>query len=278
MVNKAHMETVTTTTHNGSRQDAQAQKTNRRAAVNALALVGFIALILIGIVLAIYAVRYVPKLVSDLGAGVSLSSIFHDGEDDQNAALEVVTSTSSLPVIGIQVSTTTDSSDSDDEKNAPSSSDNGGSRGTGSAGTGTYTVTTVTTQTPINPHGDPDLAVTITGVGYLRDDGETDTFVSSGEVPDNKDGAVRFTVTNKGTNVSGRWKFEAKVPSSPSQTFESPYQDSLKPGDRIDFVLGFEDGREGNNRDITITVDPDDRIDESNERNNEAERSIDIED
>ncbi len=262
------MESVTT--QGAPRPDTRTQNPSRRAALNALALVGFIALIIIGIMLAVYAVRYVPKLVSDLGASVSLSSLFHDG-GDQNAALEVVTSTSTLPIIGAVPATTTASADSGKDAGTSASSPAG-------AGTvSTYTVTTVT-QAPAAPYGDPDLYVAITGVGYLRDDGETDTFVSSNRIPDNRDGAVKFTVTNTGTNVTGRWKFEVDIPSSPSQTFTSPYQDSLKPGDSIDFVLGFEDGREGDNRKITVTADPDDKIDESNERNNDASRTIDIED
>ena len=42
-------------------------------------------------------------------------------------------------------------------------------------------------------------------------------------------------------------------------------------------MLGFDQTREGQNRTISITVDPDDEIDESNERNNERSVTIDIE-
>ena len=254
----SHME-ITTTTVNRSPA--------RRAAVNALAFVGFIALLIIGIGLAIYAARYLPKLTSRIGgAGVSLSSLFHsDGDDD--ASLQVVTSTTTLPIIDTATTTATSST---------AASKPAGTSHAAGAGVGGYTTVTTVTTTHVAPYGDPDLSVRITDVGYLRDDGETNTFVASSYVPDNKDGAVKFTVTNTGTNVTGSWKFEVDVPSSPSQTFTSPTQKSLNPGDSVDYVLGFEDGREGDNREITVTVDSHDDVDESNERNNEASRDIDI--
>jgi subtilase family serine protease len=235
----------------------------RRAAVNALAAVGFFALLALGILLAIYTARFIPRFASESGgAGAFLSSIFRS--NDNEPTLDVVTATSSLPIAAPVVSTTTATS-TDTAK-------------TGGSATvpGTRTVTTVVTAPRIDPHGDPDLTVRITDVGYVRRDGDTDTFVSAREIPDNRDGAVKFTVTNAGTNVTGSWKFEGDLPTSPSQHFTSPTQKSLKPGESIDFVLGFEDGREGDDREITITVDPSDKIDESNERNNDASRTIDI--
>ena len=241
----------------------------RRAALNALAFVGFIVLLILGIWLAVYIARYVPKVANRIGgAAVSLSSVFHHADDD--ASLKVVTSTTTLPIIS-EATTTPTATTSPSTASKPS---------TGStAGVGGYvtTVTTVKTNT-IDPNGLPDLSVRITDVGYLRDDGDTDSFVSSNYVPDNKDGAVKFTVTNGGTNVSGRWDFEVDVPTSPSQTYNARTQNSLNPGDSVDYVLGFEDGREGDNRDITVTVDPDHDIHEMNENNNEASREVDIRD
>jgi hypothetical protein len=82
---------ITTTTIN--------RNPDRRAAVNALAIVGFIALLIIGIGLAIYSARFVPNIASRFGgAAVSLSSIFKKSEDP---ALEVVTATTTLPFEGV---------------------------------------------------------------------------------------------------------------------------------------------------------------------------------
>lgn len=247
---------ITTTTIN--------RNPRRRAAVNALAIVGFIALLALGIAFAIYSARFVPQLASRMGgAAVSLSSIFRDG--DEEPSLNVVTATSTIPFEDeVIVASTTETTS------------------TGDAATpvrGQTTYTTVTTVTgPAALFGDPDLSIRITDIGYLRKNGDTDSFVSANTIPDNKNGAIKFTVTNSGTNVSGLWKFEAEVPSSPARDFTSPSQKSLRPGDSIEFTLGFTRPREGDNRRITIEVDPRDAIDESNENNNEASRTVDIDD
>jgi hypothetical protein len=257
MVHKKHME-ITTTTIN--------RNPSRRAAVNALAIVGFIALIIIGIGLAIYSARFAPTVASRLGgAAVSLSSVFRPA--GEAPSLQVVTATSSIPFADEVTATSTVATTT-------------GSTATGGTHTSTggnaTTYTTVTTTQIVDPYGDPDLTVHITDVGYLRTDGKTNTFVSSNNVPSGKDGAVKFTVTNSGTNVTGSWKFRVDVPTNPSQTFTSPSQESLKPGDNVDYVLGFEKGKKGDNRDITVTVDSGKNVSESNEGNNEDSESIDI--
>lgn len=247
----------------------------RRAAVSALAIVGFIVLIIIGIGLAIYTARYLPDLSSRVGGGaVSLSSIFH--HKPNGTALQVVTSTTTLPFA--ETSTTTSTSSLSANVTASSSSaapSHAGSSPKPHAGTGTVTkYITVTTTTTVQPHGNPDLTVVISQVGYLATRGDTSSFVGSKDIPSGKDGAVRFTVTNVGTNVSGEWKFSADLPGQP--TFTSPYQRSLGPDDNADFILGFTHSHSGDDRLITITVDPSDRIIESNENNNSATATVDI--
>jgi len=262
MLNMTHME-ITTTTIN--------RNPGRRAAVNALAIVGFIALIIIGIALAISAARYAPKLTSKLGgAAVSLSSIFHPNSD--NASLQVVTATSTLPFTDTSTATSSLST-------ATSSASGTGSTGT-KPSTGTTSGTkyvTVTTTTTVAPYGDPDLTVTITDVGYLRTKNDTDTFVASNSASSGRDGAVKFTVKNIGTNVTGSWKFQAILPTSSSNsTFTSPTQDSLQPGESVDFVLGFQHTRSDNDRDIVIKVDSAKTVDESDEGNNSDSDTIDL--
>jgi hypothetical protein len=249
---------ITTTTVN--------RNPGRRAAVNALAIVGFIALIIIGIGLAIYSASSFPKLTSKIGgAAVSLSSVFR-GKDTEPASLQVITATSTLPIDDAVVATST-------EIVATTTKPTGTKTPTSHT---TYQTVTVTQEA--TPYGDPDLYVTITDIGYLRTDGDTDTFESANLIDNDKDGAVKFTITNIGTNVTGAWKFKAEIPSSPSQNFTSPNQDSLKPGDSIDYVLGFEKGKKGDNREITITVDPSNTVHESNENNNVAYDSVNIKD
>lgn len=251
---------ITTTTIN--------RNPGRRAAVNALAFVGFIALLIIGIILAIYSARYLPRLSSRLGgAAVSLSSVFHKND---TAQLQVVTATTTLPIEDATTPAETTSTTTTTVETTPT-------KKPVSTTPGQTTYTTITTTTgPAELYGKSDLTVKITAVGYLTRSGDTDTFVESSSIPSGKNGAVKFTVTNAGTNTTGSWKFEASVPTSPSQTFTSPTQNSLAPGDSIDYVLGFEKGKKGNDRDIIVTVDPKDSIDESNEGNNEDAQAVDI--
>ncbi len=238
------------------------QTSPRRATVNALAIVGFIALLFIGVALAIYGARYVPTIVSRVGsAAVSLSQSFRAAE--KPAALEVVTATSTLPfsVPGV-VTATTSASTTVAAVTA--------SLPTTGTTAGTKTSTTYTTvSTPVAPYGQPDLTIAITNIGYLSDS-SSDSFITSGTVPSGKRGAVKFVVTNSGTNYTGTWQFGAYIQTSPIFSFVSPTQQSLAPNDRIEYVLGFDQVSNTPDRVISITVDSNNALLESNESNNTA--------
>ncbi|MEO6536604.1 MAG: CARDB domain-containing protein [Candidatus Paceibacterota bacterium] len=232
----------------------------RRAAINSLAVVGFIALIIIGIGLAIYSARYVPLAVSRFStAAVSLSQVFRPATT--TPVLQVVSLASTTLPIENDVATSTAST----TVTFPTATTTPVKTATTGTGT-THTVVTTTTTRPA-PYGLSDLAVTITQVGYL-DNGTTESFIGATTIPYGKTGAVKFTVRNLGTNVSGNWNFRADVPTSPSFSFTSPNQQSLLPGDQIDYTLGFDRGQQGNNRVITVTVDPSGYVNEQNENNN----------
>src|SRR4051812_5495620 len=62
----------------------------RQNAVNALAVVGFIALVFVGMTLAIFAARYVPTAVSRIAAGAAFLSTNGNGNDQDQ--LQVVPS------------------------------------------------------------------------------------------------------------------------------------------------------------------------------------------
>lgn len=253
MLNIDYME-ITTTTIN--------RNPGRRAAVNTLAVIGFIALLIIGIGLAIYSARNFPKLSSRLnGAAVVLSSIFH--AKDEQPTLNVVTATTTLPIGAAVAATTT----------ATTTTATHTSGGAIHAGSPVTTVVT-TTPTPVAPYGNPDLAVTVTDVGYTMQPGDTSTFTGSNDVPSGKNGAIKFSVTNVGTNVSGNWTFAVDIPTSPSQHFVAPMQESLNPGDRIDFVVGFDRGYDTGKKTITVTVDPDNRTNDINKSNNVSTRWV----
>jgi len=255
VVNSMHMETTTIRTTNG---------TGRRAAVNGLAIVGFIVLVIIGMALAVYAARFVPKAVSNIGsAAVYLSSQVFSDEGDTD--LVVVPPTETVPFGDDVVATTTATT----TVTTPVPT-------TPRPGAQTTVVTTVTGTAPAAYSGLPDLVVENVTTGYLSSS-DTSTFRSSNEVPDGKRGAVKFTVANRGTNVSARFDFEVELPTTRGYTYKSKSQQTLRPGERIDYVLGFDQARSGNDRTITITVDADRDIDESNESNNDRSVTVDIE-
>jgi hypothetical protein len=97
--------------------------------------------------------------------------------------------------------------------------------------------------------------VKVVTTGYLTA-ASTDAFVASTTVPYGDRPAVHFKVTNIGTNWSGTWTFNASIPTRPAYTFHSPVQQSLAPGDSIDYTLGFDQAITGPDQVITITIDP----------------------
>ena len=239
----------------------------RQAAVNGLAVVGFIALIIIGMALAVYAASFVPSAASRLGsAAVYLSSVFEPaGDEDPN--LVVVPAPETVPAgdVGAPTATTTPT------ETAPVAT-----TPTPVAQTPTVRVVAVPgTTAPLT--GLPDLVVENMQTGYLTSS-NTNSFRASDSVPDGERGAVKFTVANRGTNSSGKFTFQATLPTTSTYTYNSSSQSSLNPGERIDYVLGFDKPKEGNNRTITIIVDRDRKVSESNETNNSKSVSIDIED
>lgn len=260
MVNITHMETTTIKT---------TQSDSRRSAINALAIVGFIVLIIVGMALAVYAARFVPGAVSRIGSAAAyLSSEVFTREEDTD--LVIVPPAETIPFgDDVVVATSTDS--------APAET------GTTPVATSPRPGTPVTTVVPVrvpastNYSGLPDLAVENIITGYLTSS-DTSSFRASSRVPDGKRGAFKFTIVNHGTNISDRFEFEVKLPTTRTYTYTSKSQQALRPGERIEYVMGFDQTKEGDNRTITIKVDQDNDIRESNENNNDKSVTIDIED
>ena len=252
------MEMTTTTTIN--------RNPRRAAAISALALVGFITLIALGIMLAIYSARFVPAAVSRVGsAAVQLSQIFVPAPKSD---LTVV------PQLPFEESTTTATSTI---VTSPLLNGQGTDTTVPAATTpGQQTSNTYPVGGASNAplYGQSDLAVTITQVGYLSVD-NTDSFIASSNVPSGFNAAVKFSVRNTGTNATGGWSFNAVLPTSSSYTFNSDQQKSLLPGEHIDYTLGFDRTQSGA-RTITITVDQNNQISESSEANNSAAQVIQI--
>lgn len=253
-----HMETTTIKT----------TQTNRSAAVNGLAIVGFIVLVIIGMILAVYAARFVPTAISNIGsAAVYLSSeVFPSGDGDGDLVVVPPTDTVPFPedpVVETPVATTTVPVEQPANPVRPAP-----------AQPTVVAVPVPGTYAPLT--GLPDLVIENVTTGYLTSS-NTSSFRASDEVPEGRRGAIRFSVANRGTNMADRFEFEVKLPTSPSYTYESSRQPELRPGARIEFVLGFDQPRSGSNREIEISIDSGRDVRESNENNNERTVRIDIE-
>lgn len=235
----------------------------REAAIKSLAVVGFIALVGAGIWLAIYSTRFVPAAVDRIGAAaVYLGSVFTRDNDPGLTVVPTPSATTTIP-FGNATSTA-----------ATSTKPTGGTPTAGSQ-TSTTVQITGTIGAPTNLYGLPDLSVRITAVGYLTTS-SADSFVESSSVPRGERPAVKFTVTNFGTNRAGAWRFEAELPTRRSFTYRSPSQQSLNPGESIEYTLGFDQPDRGADQEILIRLDQDGAVEESNEGNNRATASVDV--
>lgn len=240
----------------------------RQSAVNGLAVVGFVALIIVGISLAVYSTRFVPTVVSRVGsAAVYLGSVFNPAPDEP--ALSVVSTPTASTTISfgtasstVSTSTTTTTSVTTTLAPAPTkiipTTAGPSTNNTYQIGSGPATV---------SPYGLPDLAVTITAVGYLTTN-SSDSFVTASTVPSSNRPAVKFTIKNMGTNWTGTWRFNASIPTRTSYVFESGAQQSLAPGESIDYTLGFDQANSGSDKMISITANFDSAAADSNPNNN----------
>lgn len=135
--------------------------------------------------------------------------------------------------------------------------------------------TSPVTYTPVRPvvTGPADLAVTIKATGVSLANNE---FVPTTLIPTTYRGAVKFVVENKGGAASGPWGFSANLPieGASSYKYTSPLQPSLKAGDKIEFVLGFDQVLEEKTGVISISIIPVDTSD--NATNNTAQTTVTI--
>lgn len=120
--------------------------------------------------------------------------------------------------------------------------------------------------TASDPQGVIDLEPRILEVGFV--DKATNVFTASSSPSANLRIAVRFEVVNKGTKASGSWSFNAVLPTMPLYIYSGDAQQSLLPGERIEFVIGFDSVERKKDGEFTANVDPTGRVVESNESNN----------
>lgn len=126
-----------------------------------------------------------------------------------------------------------------------------------------------------DPNGYVDLAARIIEVGVV--DKTTGAFTASTTPSRTSRIAVRFAVENRGTKTSPEFDFNAILPTLPSNIFSAPLQQSLAPGDRIEFTVGFDSFDPAKVDGVFIVnVDPSGRINERNKENNITRYTITV--
>lgn len=252
-------------------------------AVKALAVLGIVALLLLGLYGTSRVVANLPEAARSIAAGfVSVTSQFfgadEDEEEDDN-----------------EVAVTEDEEDEedededasrDDEEEDEEDEDETASTPTGNTGGETTTTrseyrivhrpVTTTGTTVSDPNGDTDLELTILATGVL-DRSRDREFVERDEVDSNDTVAVKFQVKNIGTKTSEEWWYRAELPTDSGFTYDSEEQLELKPGERMEFVLAFTDIEDnGGTAEVEIEIDPSRDLDESSRSNNRETVEIDV--
>ncbi len=241
----------------------------QRGIIKVLAAVGFVFLVGIGIFLAIYAARFVPTAVKNMGSAVvSLSQVF---TPKKPSSLAIVPPQNTLPftvatdtAAAITTKPTTRTTIRHHKITTPTHA--------GKRTSGTYQINGTTTQTL---YGLPDFTTQIIAAGYMTST-STDSFVATTTIPHGARVAVKFSIRNDGTNKTGAWTFRASIPTELNYIFNSPVQQSLNPGDHISYILGFNQAKAGSNQTISITANATHSVAESNENNNSASVGVTV--
>lgn len=118
-----------------------------------------------------------------------------------------------------------------------------------------------------DPNGTADLRVMITATGVIRNG----DFRERSEVREDERAAVSFTISNTGTKETGVWYFSALLPTGETYYFRSNNQQNLLPGDRIEYILAFDDIEGRRETDLYIYADPTNSLKEISETNNIGE-------
>lgn len=125
--------------------------------------------------------------------------------------------------------------------------------------------------TKVEPTGQPDLEIKIINSGSLNT--VTQEFTPGASVMRDRSAAVVFDVQNIGKNYSGEWKFSAKLPI-PQSDYISSVQQSLAPGDRIRFTIGFGELVNSGINTATFTVDSELAVNDLDRANNSATATV----
>ncbi|MBI2004842.1 hypothetical protein HYS79_01615 [Patescibacteria group bacterium] len=178
----------------------------RELFLRTVAIVGLVAVLLLGAWGIILIAFNLPNLFSTLGG--SVSSLFAPSQQPESAT----------PAIGAIAQ--------DTPATVPTTKSNAAvaAKSTATASTGGASAKYVASGTRTNLYGAADLSVRILSV-----------------VPAGARTNVQFEVQNIGSNVTpSNWTFDAQLPLTPAYTYRSQGQQALYPGDKIVYTIGFD--------------------------------------
>ncbi|MBL1434521.1 hypothetical protein COB87_003075 [Candidatus Wolfebacteria bacterium] len=239
----------------------------KQAATNGLAVVGFITLLLLAIVLAGNAAKFVPTLVNGAVNGLSatvigVTSIFIPAEGDIIVVgTSTTTPTTNFPII-------LNPEEEEEATTTPSVINP-------TPGGETTEITDQDLDGPIvsDPNGLPDLVPVVIATGKLVGGFAANNFVATSTLLKTDRIAVKFAIENKGTKSTGtNWRFNVVMPTETTYIFVGKFEhvQNLNPGEKIEYVIGFDRSKIGTDLQIAIAVDQNKGVTESNETNNGA--------
>ena len=141
------------------------------------------------------------------------------------------------------------------------------------ANTGTPTQSTsVSAPVQSTYYGKADLVIRMLQIGLLNSG--TNMISNQTQFSYSDMVGIKFEVRNDGDANTGPWSFTATLPSLSTPIYNSNTQISLKPGESIIFTLGFTNLTNIYSNNITINVDPQNLVAESNKSNNTITSAI----
>jgi hypothetical protein len=118
-----------------------------------------------------------------------------------------------------------------------------------------------------DPNGYVDLRPKIIAVGEV--DKNTNEFSATSSVHFSSRGAIKFEVENIGTKISPTWTFNLVLPTLPRHIYYSKNQQALLPGDKIEYIVGFDSiKRDSEPNTIIVNIDPVNSVKEKDRINN----------
>jgi hypothetical protein len=233
------------------------KNSNYSLALNALAIVGILAILFIVI---LFAVK-LSQAIANIGSNATTAS-----SNWITATANEISSASQSPSIGNVVT-----------YSQPAST--GGTQSGQNYYIPAPVTTQVVTQSPTAPIvGKPDLAVTILATGVI--DPTTGAFTSTNLIYSSQRAAVRFEVQNIGTAPSGSWEFDSVVRQFSQEIFTSPVEPSLNPGDKIVYTMSYDgiapDNTNTSVSTFTVNINPTDSYNDGNLNNDVATTQFNV--